>query len=270
MERDLPGPASPLDPPQDQPGKATSMPEYIAALLYAAGILLDYGRHLLGTVRHRAAAPTFPTIAAAFGTANLATILAHLNRGILRAAALQHVLLARAATGRDIEMVIRRPRTDEQPQPAPEDAQSEQPADQPAKPKAAPRPSLPPGQDDPELFMPTQEELERQVRRRSFGRTFAEICLDLAVVPELCTSAFWNGMFEIMHYFGGDGVVTVMREKTRRVQAFIKEQDSKLGSTLDWLHLKRDEIRQVLGFFIGEPPVDPFSGPTAPLATHPP
>ena len=50
-----------------------------------------------------------------------------------------------------------------------------------------------------------------------------------------------------------------MREKTRREQAFIQEQDRKLGSTLDWLHLKRDEIRQVLGFFIGEPPVDPFS-----------
>jgi hypothetical protein len=33
------------------------------------------------------------------------------------------------------------------------------------------------------------------------------------------------------------------------------------------LRLKRDEIRQVLGFFIGEPPVDPFAPP---LATGPP
>ena len=76
-------------------------------------------------------------------------------------------------------------------------------------------------------------------------------------------------MFEIMHYFGGS-VATVMREKARREQAFIQEQDKKLGSTLDWLHLKRDEIRQVLGFFIGEPPVDPFCAPAAPLATGPP
>ena len=179
------------------------MPEYIAVFLYAVGILLGYGRHLLATVRHRAAAPTFPTIAACFGTANLSTILAHLNRGILRATALEHFLLARAATGRDIDMVTRRTRTEEPP-PAPADAQPEQPADQPAKPKAAPRPSLPPGRDDPELFMPTLEELERQVRRRAFGRTIAEICLDLAVVPGFCTPAFWNGLFEIMHYFGGD------------------------------------------------------------------
>jgi len=116
--------------------------------------------------------------------------------------------------------------------------------------------------------MPTQADLDRQVRRRSIGRTIGEICSDLAVVPGLCTSAFWNGLFEIMHYFGGDGVVvTVMREKTRRKQAFIQEQDKKLDSSWDWLQLKRDEVRQVLGFFIGEPPVDPFA--TA-LATGPP
>jgi hypothetical protein len=106
------------------------------------------------------------------------------------------------------------------------------------------------------------------VRRRSFGRTIGEISLDLAVVPGLCTPAFWNGMFEVMHYFGSDSVVvTVMREKSRREQAFIQEQDKKLGSTLDWLQLKPDEIRDRLGFFIGEEPVDPFA---AAPATGPP
>jgi len=235
------------------------MPEYVAVLLRAVGILLGYGRHLLATVGHRAAAPTFPTIAAAFGTANLSTILAHLKRGILRATALQNMLLARAETGRDISIVIRRTRADE----------PEPPADQPAARKAAPRRSLPPGSDDPELFMPTLEDLERQVRRRAVGRTITDICRDLAVVPGLCTPAFWNGLFEVMHYFGGS-VETVMREKTRREQAFIREQDKKLDCTWDWLHLKRDEIRQALGFFIGEPPVDPYSGLTAPLATGPP
>ena len=109
------------------------------------------------------------------------------------------------------------------------------------------------------------EELERQVRRRAVGRTITDICSDLAVVPGLCTPAFWNGLFEIMHYFGGS-VETLMREKTHRELAYIQEQDSKLGSTLDWLHLKRDEIRQVLGFFIGEKP----SLPVAALATGPP
>jgi hypothetical protein len=244
------------------------MPEYISAVLYAVDILLGYGRHLLDTVRQRATAPTFPSIAASFGTANIATIRAHLDRGILRAIALQRFLLARAATGQDISMVTRRVRTDETPS-APADPQPEQPADQPARTKAAPRPSLPSGRDDPELFMPTLEELEPQVRRRDIGRTIAEICGDLAVVPGFCTPAFWNGLFELMHYFGGN-VATLMREKTHREQKFIQEQDKKQDSTWHWLRLKPDEMRQVLGFFIGEPPVDPFCDPTEPLATGPP
>jgi hypothetical protein len=264
VKLDKPHPASPPDPPQDQPGN--TVPEYIAVFLHAVRILLGYGRHLLDTVERRATAPTFPTIAAAFGTANLSTILAHLNRGILRATALERFLLARAATGQDISIVTRRIRADE-PHPAPADPQAEQPA----RPKRKPRPSLPPGWDDPEVFMPTLEDLERQVRRRAVGRTIAEICGDLAVVPGFCTPAFWNGLFELMHYFGGDSVVvTVMREKTRREESFIQEQDKKLDSTWDWLRLKRDEIRQVLGFFIGEPPVDPFSAPAEALATGPP
>ena len=130
MEADVPtapGPASPPDPPQDHPGKSAPVPEYIGSILYAVGILLDYGRHLLSTVHRRAAAPTFPAIAACFGTANLSTIMAHLNRGILRATALERVLLARAATGRDIELPDRRNRTPE-PQPAPTDPGPEQSA----------------------------------------------------------------------------------------------------------------------------------------------
>ena len=250
------------------------MSEYLAVALRAVGILLGYGRHLRATIRQRATAPTFPAIAACFGTANLSTIIAHLNRGILRATALQNMLFARAETGRDIEIVTRRARTDDPPT-APAHPQPEPSTDQPAKPKVARRLSLPPGSDDPELFMPTLEDLERQVRRRTVGRTITDICRDLAVVPGFCTPAFWNRLFELMHYFGGD-VAKVMREKTQREQAFIKEQDRKLDSTWDWLQLKRDELRQVLGFFIGEPPVDPSgqsptsSAPAAALATGPP
>jgi hypothetical protein len=244
------------------------VPGRIAFVLHAVGILLGYGRHLLATVRHRAAAPTFPIIAAGFGTSNLSAILAHLNRGILRATALERVLLARAETGRDIIIPTRRTREDET-QPTQADPQAEPPAEQPTARKRKPHPSPPPGADDPELFMPTLEDLERDARRRSIGRTMAEICLDLAVVPILCSSAFWNQLFEIMYYLPGRGVVRVMKEKQRRQQAFIQEQDKKIDSTWDWMHLKPDAIRQILGFFIGEPPVDPFA-PAAASATGPP
>ena len=98
MKADTTGPASPPDPPQDHP--ATTLPHNIPSSSTPSASCSTYGRHLIDTVRQRATAPNFNAIAACFGTDNLSTILAHLNRGILRAAALERVLLARAATGR--------------------------------------------------------------------------------------------------------------------------------------------------------------------------
>ena len=71
-----------------------------------------------------------------------------------------------------------------------------------------------------------------------------------------------------MHHFGGN-VATLMEQKTRRRKAFAKEQDRNPDRNWDWLDLTRDAPRQVLGFFIGEPPVNPFD-PAAAIATGPP
>ena len=252
-------PSSPADPPQDPP--APALPNNIAFLLHAVGTLLGYGRHLIATVSRRATAPNFNAIAACFGTDNLSTILAHLNRGILRATALERVLLARAATGQDIAIVERRPHTPPA-QPAPAATQPQQPATEPRKP--APRPPRPTGWNDPEL-MPTMQELERQVRRRLLGRTILDICLDLAVVPGFCTGEFWNELFDAINCFGGS-VASLMQQKSRREQAFDQVLDRRRGSNWDWLRLTRETARQVLGFFIGEPPVDPLEA----IATGPP
>ena len=237
---------------------APTIPERIAFLLHAVRTLLAYGQHLAATVRHRATNPHFNVIAACFGTANLTTIVARLNRGILRAQALQRVLLARAAAGQDIDLV---------PSPPPAPAEAE------AAPPAEPRPTLrrlprPVGRNDPELFMPTLQDLERQARRRKVGRTVLDICLDLAVVPGFCTGEFWNELSAVLHHFGGS-VVTLMQQKSRREQAFAREQDRIRGSNWDWVRMKRDQLRQVLGFFIGEQPMDP-STPEAAIATGPP
>jgi len=260
-------PASPSSPPTPpRHDSAPSLPNNIAFLLHAARTLLTYGRHLLETVRHRATAPNFNTIAAAFGTANLTTILAHLNRGLLRAAALERFLLARAAAGRDIDIVEPRP-TPDAPQPPPAAAATAAtpqllPPLLPATRTASSRPSLATVRNDPELFTPSEQDIEHQVRHRPIGRTIFDICLDLAVVPGFCTGEFWNELFEIMQAFGGS-VAELMLERCRRERAFAKQQDRIPGSNWDWLGMKRDGIRQVLGFFIGEPPVNP-------LATGPP
>jgi hypothetical protein len=244
------------------------MPARIAALLHTVRILLGFGRHLAETVKDRSASPDFNPIAACFGTGRVYAILAHLQRGLLRAAALERVLLERAAQGRDIRFTAPRKRATatpaapadppgEAPVEQPPEAPAEQPAEAPVA-RKAPRPSRPFGWNDPELFMPTLEELEAQVRRRPLGRTLVDICLDLAVVPGFCTGAFWNTLFDSIDLLGGS-VATLMQEKARRQEAFCKEQDKKPGSNWDWLEMTRDALRRVLGFCIGEVADDLFN-----------
>jgi hypothetical protein len=269
--------ASPPDPPKDPP--AATLPANIEGLLQVGRILLTYGRHLVDTLRQRATAPGYSAIAANFGTANVTTILAHLNRGILRCLALERVLLARAAAGRDIPFIERHTSITLLPEPDPADAPEPPrpaPAAQPlaAEPlprrRHAPRASRPAFWDDPELHMPTLEELERQIRRQPMGRVFLAIALDLAVVPGLCHPGLWSALFDIMNWFGGGHAVDqLMREKSRRRQAFEKEQDRNPKASWDWLNIPRDALRNVLGFFIGEPPVNPLD-PAAAIATAPP
>jgi len=261
-----PSVASPPDPP------APTTPSNITVLLHAARTLLAYGRHLVDTLRQRAAAPNFAAIASNFGTANLSTILAHLNRGLLRAAALERFLLARAATGRDIAIIEPHTLTDfvdtPDPQPAAPPIDPPQPAAAAAVPgaPAAPRPARAATSNAPGLLTP--QDLDREVRSQPVGRTLLDICLDLAVVPGLCHSAFWNELFELITYFGAS-VAPLMLEKARRTRAYAKEQDRNPNATWQWLTMSRDALRQVLGFFIGEPPVNPFEPETA-LATGPP
>ena len=243
------------------------MPARIAALLRTVRILLGYGRHLAETAKHRSASPDFNAIAACFGTGRLYAIIAHLQRGILRATALERVLLARAARGRDIGFVAPRERATVTPA-APADPPAEQSAEAPVARKLVPRPSRPAGWNDPELFMPTLEDLEAQVRRRPLGRTLVDICLDLAVVPGFCTGPFWNELFDSIRLHGGS-VATLMQEKVSRQKAFCREQERKPGSNWDWLEMGREALRRVLGFFIGEAadaPFDPVPEPCAPVA----
>ena len=271
-----PCPASPDDPQPDRPGR--TMPARIAALLHTVRILLGFGRHLAETAKARSASPDFNAIAACFGTGRLYAIIAHLQRGLLRATALERVLLARAARGRDIRFTAPRERATAIPAaPAdpPGEAPVEQSAEAPIARKAPPPPSRPAGWNDPELFMPTLEELEAQVRRRPLGRTLVEICLDLAVVPGFCTGPFWNTLFDSIRLHGGS-VVTLMQERTRRQQAFCREQDRQPGSNWDWLEMGREALRRVLGFCIGEAagdafdPVSQLYSQAAAVATGPP
>jgi len=241
----------------------TSPPERIGALLHVVRVLLAYGRHLADTVTLRATAPSFPAIAACFGTIDLPIILARLHRGILRAAALERVLLARAARGRDIAFACTRIRPDTS-HPAPVDPTKK--AANPLEPKPVPQPVRRSRTTDPTDFhTPSPEEVQRQVRRRPLGRTLVDICLDLAVVPGLCTGTFWNELFDAMNCYGGS-IASLMRERNRREQVFDQEQDRSPAPAFDWMNLRREMVRQVLGFFIGAEPMLPLLSPATSAA----
>jgi hypothetical protein len=98
-------------------------------------------------------------------------------------------------------------------------------------------------------------QIEAEVSRRPVGQTIVDICCDFGISPILCDGSFWNRVFEAIHCYRGS-FGNIMGEMRRREKRFDNEH---------WQHPKlelpeqtRDGVRRVLGFRIGEPPVDPF------------
>ena len=249
---DTAGLASHPDPQPDRPG--TAMPANIGFLLYIVRILADYGRHLSATLEHRAVARGFSIIAQCFGTANVVVILAHLYRGIMRAVALERILLARAARGRDLAVHGARDRRKPQP-PARAGTEPPAPPEPPARTPAPPR-GWRTGPDEPLdlAHLPSMAEIEAEVHRRPPGCVIADICQDLGVRPWLCSGSFWNELFDGLRCFGGN-LARYYSEMRQREVRFEKELDR--NPALGWPEQTPDAIRRVLGFFVGEVPVDP-------------
>ena len=259
MDQTAPHSAS-TEPPAPHQGDrpSTAVPTCIAAILSVVRVLLGYGKHLDQTLPDQAAHPRFPTLAAGFGTHDLRRILAHVQRGILRAMMLQQYLLARAAQGRDIE-----PTQPPSPAEPAEIEAMEMKLRAPAQPRTTPRrgPSTDP--DDPLNFsIPTLKELESQVRRRSVGRTIAEICMDLGVTPSVCDGGFWHEVYQTLTHFGGKfehffGVQEHRREAFQKARATWPDTWD-----WDWPDRPKEAVRQLLGYLLGE---SPPRGPPFPL-----
>jgi len=111
--------------------------------------------------------------------------------------------------------------------------------------------------------LPPMETIEAEVRRCPIGRTIAAICRDLGIAPSLCDGRFWNRVFDAIRLYRG-GLGSFVLEVKRREQRFEKEEWKHPG--LELPEETRDGIRRVLGFRIGETPVDPFAVVAAPGA----
>ena len=251
MDRTAPHSArtdAPASHQEDRSG--TAMPSCIATLLNVVRVLLGYGKHLDRTLPSQAEHSRFPVLATGFGTYDLRRILAHVQRGILRAMMLERFLLARAAQGRDIEPT--------QP-PGPAEAEDIEALAMKLRPAPAPRakadrtPRIDP--DDPVHFsMPTLKELEAQVRSRPVGQTIAEICMDLGISANVCDGAFWAEIYRAMAHFGGR-FETFFGVQERRRKAFKKEREKRRDSwDRDWQDQPKESIRQLLGYVFGESP----------------
>jgi len=262
---------STTQPDQTQTPNATSLPERTAHFLSVLDRLLEYGQHLGETLRHRATAPGFAILARCFGTTQLHVILLHLYRGIMRANALRKVLLARAARGRDLPVPKVRYYTaggaDDpalQPPPEPND-----PAAAPEQ-RAAQRPARKAAADEPLRDfsqIPTPEELEADAHRRPAGQVMIDICNDFGVIPGLCHARFWTHLWDVITWYGGNypryyRVIYARRDRFHDAHGRpLEPDDSDRG---------REGMRRVLGFFIGEEPVNPHAPlPHAPVPDAP-
>jgi hypothetical protein len=281
-------------PPKDRPGRPT--PARIAEILAVVSVLASYGRHLGQTLEQRAVARGFATIARFFGTVTIDTILAHLQRGLMRAIALERMLLLRAARGRDLRILApraasrREPPAEDVPDPGqtagsappetltPAQAAATQAAaarEAAAAEAAAAREAAAKGagerlvrriaRNEPLTLdtMPRMEEIEAEVRSSPVGRTIAAICRDLGISPSLCDGMFWNRLFDAIRLYRGS-LGSLVLDVKRREQRFEKEAWKHPG--LEWPEESREGIRRVLGFFIGETSADRAAAVAAPGA----
>ncbi len=277
MEHTAPPLTRPAPPDLTRDRTGRTMPERLAALLHVVRVLLGHGRRLAETVPHRVADLEFAALAVVCGTYTLPTILARLQRGILRAMALERYLLSRAAKGREIGFVYQRERPPAKPpveapngEPTSGEAAGEAPGGraEPAEPGGDERMPKRPAFDPDDLRIPTPEELDAEVRRRPLGRTILSICMDLAVIPSFCTGHFWNQISDSLMNYGGS-FTTLFKIREHRETSFQKERDRKPDTwSFAWRHPEPETVRRVLGYMIGEAPILDPPGPR--LATAPP
>jgi hypothetical protein len=205
-------------------------------VLTVVAILASYGRHLAETLEQRAVLRSFATIARFFGTAATDTILAHIRRGLMRAFALQRMLLRRSDRGGDMTIPALRASSGRSPPggdmaeaaglapsdgltPEQEAAVQMAAAHAAARREAAKLARLIAGSAPLTLDnLPLMSVIDAEVRRSPVGRTIAAICRDLGISPSLCTGAFWNRVFEGIWVYGGSVCSLTLEVKRREVK----------------------------------------------------
>jgi hypothetical protein len=165
--------------PTTQPA-AAGQQTHTAHLLGLVRVLIDYAKSLAAAFQQPGAVTRLADHVRAFGTAEIALILARITSGLLRAEALQAKLIRIAS----------------QPvaEPKPVDAsQPREPRVGPAARRPAEHPCL--------ANMPSPERIAAEVSRRPIGAVIADICRDLGIMPD---HPLWEEISLVIVRFGGN------------------------------------------------------------------
>jgi hypothetical protein len=219
-----PGLPPPPDPPKDR--SARPLPPATVELLIQVQVLLVYARHLRGLLA-QVAERGFSLAAQCFGSVQAAFVLTNLTRGILRAIALERVLLAR--TGGEPDAAAGKPRK-RMPQAARQSASRAQ------------RPSR-----DRVLGLPTLRQLEAAIRRRPVESAIDEIRHDLGVSFSLCEARFGNALRDMVVAYR-DSLASVFKQCLPRAADAAGAPERDLA--FDLPPRKPDAIRYIVGWFI--------------------
>lgn len=213
----LSSPADAHAPDADRAGPA--MPENLARLFYIVHTLLGFGRHFAALIERRTARRGFWLFSAVLGTKKRAAMRASLQCGILRAAALESLLLKRAATGRDVAAASPPTRA------ASDEDANAHPCDESFRDQIAHLTAERAQYDAPvdPCNLATAEAIEAEVLARSIGRNIADICRDLGVVAIMCTSAFWDATTDAIACYQ-DGAAAECLDDTQPEPALLAQQ----------------------------------------------
>jgi hypothetical protein len=179
--------AEPTSSTPTSPGPTTAeadTPTRTGRLLSLLRKLIDYGKELAASLHHRTETTDLRPVMCAFGTRDIARILARITCGLLRAQALEDKVRHNAA------------RLDIPPQPNPQPAAS-------TRSPSAPRPPRDRqlGPDLAPLSLPTPEQIAAKVRCQSIGAVITDICRDLGICPN---HPLWRELQALIEEYRGN------------------------------------------------------------------
>jgi hypothetical protein len=170
-------------------------PSRSGRLLTLVRTLIDYGQRLAATLRQRAAPNDTTDLSRAFGTGDLALILARIAQGLLRAGLLQEKII-RTADRLDAE-------PQRKPAPSPRTLPCQAQQRSPRRPRTR-QPATP----DPRLAgLPTPDQIAADVARRPIGAVLADICRDLGIAP---SHPLWDELHLAINQYGGNYIRLIM------------------------------------------------------------